>query len=68
MILFDIALETCLRRNATRERVVPQEAVIRQYNFFQETLKSIKNEGFDSVYIMNENDQSLVTVEIVPAV
>jgi predicted kinase len=67
-ILFDLPLETCLSRNATRERVVPQEAVIRQYNFFREALKSIKNEGFDSVFVLNENDQSLVTVEIAPAI
>jgi len=67
-ILFDIPLEICLSRNATRNRVVPEDAVIRQHRFFQETLKSIKNEGFDSVFVINEKDQSLITVEIVPAV
>lgn len=67
VIAFDIPLETCLNRNASRERVVPQEAVIKQHSFFQEALKSIKNEGFDSVFVLNENDQPLVTVEIVPA-
>jgi predicted kinase len=68
IILFDIPLEICLSRNAARKRVVPEDAVIRQYNFFQETLKSIKNEGFDSVFILNKTDQSLVTIEILPAI
>lgn len=63
-ILFDIPLQTCLSRNATRKRVVPEEAVVKQYQYFQESLKAIKREGFDAVFVLNENDQSLVTVEL----
>jgi protein phosphatase len=66
-ILFDIPLEICLSRNATRKRVVPEEAVIRQHQFFQASLKSINREGFDAVYVLNEDQQSLVTVEITSA-
>jgi predicted kinase len=66
-ILFDIPLEICLSRNATRRRVVPEEAVIRQHQFFQATLKSINREGFDAVYVLNEDQQSLVTIEIASA-
>jgi protein phosphatase len=66
-MLFDIPLEICLSRNANRARVVPEEAVIRQHQFFQESLKSVRQEGFDAVYVINESDQALVSVEIAAA-
>lgn len=67
-ILFHLPLEVCLRRNTKRERVVPEEALLRQYESFQNTLSSIRVEGFDSVFVLNEKDQSLADIEIVSGV
>lgn len=63
--VFDIPLEVCLARNATRHRVVPEEALIRQYQMLKMSLRTIQNEAFDSVFVLNEEQQSLVEVEIV---
>ncbi len=65
VMLFDLPLKVCLTRNATRKRVVPEEALIKQYEFFQNTLGSIKDERFDSIFVLNEKELSLVNIEIV---
>jgi protein phosphatase len=67
-VLFNLPLDICLSRNANRERVVPEEALRRQYDFFQFTLTSIKDEGFDSVSILNDEDLSLVEIEVASGV
>jgi predicted kinase len=66
LILFNIPLETALRRNATRERVVPEEALLRQYELLQNSLLSVPHEHFDSFFIVSEEEQNIVTVEISP--
>jgi predicted kinase len=63
-VLFNLPLDVCLSRNAKRERVVPEEALLRQHEFFHNTLTSIRDEGFDSVFVLNDKDQSLVDIEI----
>jgi protein phosphatase len=68
VILFDFPFKVCLTRNATRKRVVPEEALVKQYEFFQNTLASIKDEHFNSVYALKEKDLSLINIEIVSAV
>jgi protein phosphatase len=52
-IVFDLPLEVCLGRNASRHRVVPEEALIKQYSMLQATLQSIKNEAFVLVFVLN---------------
>lgn len=64
LIIFDIALETALKRNAARSRVVPEEALLRQYEMLQFTLRTVAQEQFDQVFILSEVEQNSVTVEI----
>ena len=63
-LIFDIPLAVCLARNASRHRVVPEEALQRQYAMLKETLKSIKDEGFDFVFVINEKAQSIIEIEV----
>ncbi len=62
-IIFDIPLEVCLARNAARERVVPEDALLRQYEMLQETLRTIRQERFNYVFVLNEEEQNRVTIE-----
>lgn len=64
VIAFDVSLETCLKRNRTRRRVVPDEAVRRQHEGLEKTLKSLPDEDFDYVFILDEITQSRVKVRV----
>ncbi len=64
LIAFDVPLETCLARNAARTRIVPADTVIAQYQLFKNTLTEIEGEGFDSIFILNEQMQSRTTIQI----
>jgi protein phosphatase len=68
VIVFHIPVETCLRRNAARERKVPDEAVLNQYNLLEETLGTIENERFTYVHLLDETTQSQGRVRIGPPV
>ena len=63
-IVFDVTLKTCLRRNSERSRTVPEEALRLQHILLRETLGTIEGEGFDEVHVLDERDQSTVTVRI----
>lgn len=65
-LVFDLPLETCLKRNAGRDRVVPEEAVRLQYGKFQSALKSIRQEGFNYVFVLDGESQDNVSVELGP--
>ena len=54
-VAFDTTLETCLRRNAKRERPVPQEVIRRQHRRFKSLMVDIANEDFDRVEVVAEN-------------
>ena len=62
-IVFNIPLELCLARNRARERVVPEDALRAQYDLFVNTLRTIKREGFDYVYVLDEIAQSEASVK-----
>jgi protein phosphatase len=64
VIIFNISLETCLARNASRDRVVPEDAVRDQYQLLEKTLSSIESEDFDHIFIVNESDQSRTKIVI----
>lgn len=64
VIAFDVSLETCLARNRGRRRVVPGEAVRRQHAGLEKALKSLPDEDFDYVFILDEVTQSRVKVRI----
>ena len=50
--VFDTPLETCLLRNATRDRKVPEEVIRKQYDIFRSNFKDIeRGDGFDFVEV-----------------
>ena len=63
-IVFDLPVESCLLRNANRQRIVPEEALLHQYELFQEARKTIDEEGFNAVFVIDETNQSLVEIDI----
>ena len=65
LIAFDVQLETCLSRNWARHRKVPQDALLNQHALLVKTLRAIDKEGFNRVYKLNEETQSIAPVRIV---
>ena len=63
-IVFDVPVETCLSRNSGRQRKVPQDALLNQRALLEETLNTIDTEGFNKVYRLNEDTQSITAVRI----
>lgn len=66
VIVFDVSLDTCLARNSSRRRRVPEDAVRNQFQLLEETLSSIEQEGFDYLFKLNEVDQSETKILIAP--
>lgn len=64
VFLFDVPLEACLARDTARERSVGRAVVERQYQFFGEVKASIKQEGFDQVVELRDEDLEKVQIEI----
>ena len=63
-ILFDVPIEICVERNSTRNRRVPQEALLMQRELFETTLYSIRKEKFDYVHVLDQETQSNAAVRI----
>jgi len=63
-ILFDVPIDICVKRNSTRKRRVPQEALLMQREMFETTLYSIRQEKFDYVHVLDAITQSNVAVRI----
>ena len=57
-------IEICLERNAARERKVPQEALMSQYELLKKTLRTIETEGFNFAHVLDSETQSNVVVRI----
>jgi protein phosphatase len=63
-LVFNIPLEVCLARNRARTRVVPEDALRAQYELLVNTLRTIRHEGFDYVYMPDEIAQAEAPVRI----
>src|SRR5262245_12166109 len=63
-VVFDLPLEVCLSRNRFRDRKVPREAVLDQYNLLRDTLDRIDREGFDYIHVLTEASVDEVSVRI----
>lgn len=63
-IIFDVPLELCLERNASRLRSIPEDAIATQHELLRQSLRSIEEEGFDKVFILREEDQDRARVVI----
>jgi predicted kinase len=57
-IVFNIPLDVCLARNRARARVVPEDALRAQHDLLINTLNTIRREGFDYVYVLDEIAQA----------
>ena len=64
LILFNVPLATCIERDAKRERSVGQAIVERQYQNYEASKDSIRQEGFDHVVEFQESDQDKVQIDI----
>jgi protein phosphatase len=63
-IVFYVPVETCLERNGGRDRKVPSQALMNQHESLEETLRTIHSEGFNYVYVLNQDSQSGAAVTI----
>jgi len=64
-IVFDVPLETCVERDAKRERTVGRPVIERQYQAFDQVKAAIRQEGFDQVLELTDEDIARVQTEIV---
>ena len=64
LILFNVPLETCIERDEKRERSVGRTIVERQYQAFEQSKATIRQEGFDQVVEYQEGDLEKVQIEI----
>ena len=66
VVVLNLPIETCLERNARRERVVPEDALRMQFGKLDSTLKSIRQEGFNYVFVLDRETMDKVSVEMGP--
>lgn len=64
-VLFDVPEGTCLQWDRRRSRRVGRPVIQRQRERFQQTLRSVPDEGFDQVVILGEEALDRTRVEIV---
>jgi len=63
-VLFDVPLEACLAHDRARPRTVGAGIVERQYQLFQQVKAGIREEGFDQVIVLHDEDLDHAQVEI----
>jgi len=63
-LVFNVPLEKCLERDAKRERTVGRPVIERQYQLFEQAAAAIKQEGFDEVLELREEELEKVEIEI----
>jgi protein phosphatase len=65
IFLFDVPLEKCIERDRLRERSVGAPVIERHYLAFGQTRTDIRQEGFDQIIELGDNDLDKVQIEIV---
>jgi len=65
VFLFDVPLEKCIERDRLRERTVGSPAIERHYQAFSQTKTDIRQEGFDQVIELRDEDLDKVQIEII---
>ena len=63
-IVFNIPIDTCLERNASRPRSVPRDALLDQRALLEKTLRTIEEEGFNYLCVLDEDSQPNATVKV----
>ena len=65
VFLFDVPLEKCIERDRLRERTVGSSVIERHYQAFNQTKTDIKQEGFDQIIELGDDDTDKVQIEII---
>lgn len=63
-LLFNVALAKCLERDEKRDRKVGLAIIERQFRLYEESCESIRQEGFDQVIELNDEDLEHIAIEI----
>ena len=64
LILFNMPLETCIERDEKRERSLGRAVIERQYQAFEQSKATIRQEGFDQVVEFRDGDLGKIQIEI----
>ncbi len=64
LMLFNVPLETCVERDEKRARTAGRATVERQYQAFEQTKATIRQEGFDQVMEFQVGDLDKIQIEI----
>lgn len=65
LLLFDVPREKCLERDEKRERKVGPAVIERQYQLFEQAKAGLREEGFEQVVELRDEDLDKAQVEIV---
>ncbi len=65
LILFDVPLAKCVERDEKRERKVGPVVMERQYQLFEQAKVALRQEGFEQVFELRDEDLDKVQIEIV---
>ncbi|MGH9455669.1 MAG: AAA family ATPase [Terriglobia bacterium] len=65
LILFDVALEQCIARDAARERSAGRLVIERQFQLFEQTKSAVQGESYSQMVELNEGEMERVKIEIV---
>ena len=65
VFLFDVSLEKCIERDRLRERTVGSPVIERHYLAFNQTKTDIRQEGFDQIVEIGDEDVDKVQIEII---
>ena len=65
VFLFDVPLEKCVERDRSRERSVGSPVIERQHLAFDQTKADIRQEGFDEIIELGDEDMGKVQIEII---
>jgi len=64
-IVLDVPLQTCIERDLSRTRSVGRAVIERQYSLFEQARQSLKQEGFDQVIELKDQDLGQIQLEII---
>jgi O-acetyl-ADP-ribose deacetylase (regulator of RNase III)/predicted kinase len=67
VIVFDVTLERCYHHDTLRERRVGRAVIERHIRLLYDSLRTLPDEGFDQVVILDEVLARQTSVELVPA-
>ena len=65
VFLFDVPLAQCIERDLARERTVGKAVIERQHLAFEQTKATLRQEGFDQVIELADEDLDKVQIEII---